>query len=93
MSEASEQTTLTSAQEQAIRDACDILQTEGNQLAGFLRDGIKASLSLRLDNLESLPDGIPHRVTIAIHREMKRVRNIAAQLESLLSRTQEDEPD
>jgi hypothetical protein len=82
----SEQTIqLTPDQKAAIIDARDLLRTEGNQLADFLRKGIKATLSLRLDELQSpLPDVIPHRVTIAIHKEMERVRKVASVLNSLL---------
>lgn len=76
---------LTPEQKDAIIEARDILRTEGNQLADFLREGIKAKLSLRLEELQApLPDIIPHRVTIAIHKEMQRVRRIADVLNSLL---------
>lgn len=50
----------------AKREACDILEEEANELAGFVESKLSHELT--------------HRVRIAIHREIVRLRAISQSL-------------
>ena len=63
-------TTMQYTEPQAKREAIDILEEEANQLAG-------------MQHCEAEYNKLPHRAKIAIHREISRLRAIAAALKPL----------
>lgn len=75
---------LSAAQVNALRDASDILRTEANELASYMEKTLKTTLTLRTQEIVSIDAGAPHRVVIAVRREMQRLRDISNTLLGML---------
>ena len=70
--------------QKALDDAAGILETEANQLAIFMEGTLKATLTLRTQEIFKMDPAVPHRVNIAIKNEIDRLRKIGTRLRSLI---------
>jgi hypothetical protein len=76
---------------EALRDASDVLRTEANELASYLEHTLKVELTLRDQKVLRIDDMTPHRVVIAVHNEMRRLRKVSDTLLGMVPRTPNEE--
>jgi hypothetical protein len=75
----------------ALRDASDVLHTEANELARYLEHTLKVELTLRNQKVLRIDDMTPHRVVIAVHNEMERLRKVSDTLLGMIPKTTDEE--
>ena len=80
--------TMDETQKQVLRDAADILQTEAGVMSDYLRS-VLGSDTDRTGLVSKIGAAAPHRVSIAVASEERRLRRLANTLLDMLPKGQE----
>jgi len=75
-------------QKQALRDAADVLQTEAGVMSDYLRN-VLGSDTDRTGLVSKMGTAAPHRVSIAVASEERRLRRLANTLMGMLPKKEE----